>query len=76
MNIIALDTSTEYCSLALWLNGNVVSREVLAGQHHSELLLPTLQTMLTETGVVLSEIGGIAFGAGPGSFCGFWYGYS
>lgn len=70
MNIIALDTSTEYCSLALWLNGNVVSREVLAGQHHSELLLPTLQTMLTETGVVLSEIEGIAFGAGPGSFTG------
>ncbi|SFU27439.1 tRNA threonylcarbamoyladenosine biosynthesis protein TsaB [Nitrosomonas eutropha] len=70
MNIIALDTSTEYCSLALWLNGNIISREKLAGQRHSELLLPMLQTMLTEAGVALSQIEGIAFGAGPGSFTG------
>ncbi|SCX10373.1 tRNA threonylcarbamoyladenosine biosynthesis protein TsaB [Nitrosomonas eutropha] len=70
MNIIAFDTSTEYCSLALWLNGNIISREELAGQRHSELLLPMLQTMLTEAGVALSQIEGIAFGAGPGSFTG------
>ncbi len=70
MNIIALDTSTEYCSLALWLNGDLVSREVLAGQRHSELLLPMLQTLLTEAGITLNQIDGIAFGAGPGSFTG------
>lgn len=70
MNIVAFDTSTEYCSLALWLNGDLISREVLAGQRHSELLLPMLQTMLAEAGVTLSQIDGIAFGAGPGSFTG------
>ena len=70
MNIIALDTSTEYCSLAVWLNGNIVSREILAGQRHSELLLPMLRTMLTEIGITLNQIDGIAFGAGPGSFTG------
>lgn len=70
MNIVAFDTSTEYCSLALWLNGSLASRDVLAGQRHSELLLPMLQTMLNEAGVTLSQIDGIAFGAGPGSFTG------
>ncbi|MCC6917508.1 tRNA (adenosine(37)-N6)-threonylcarbamoyltransferase complex dimerization subunit type 1 TsaB [Nitrosomonas sp.] len=70
MNIVAFDTSTEYCSLALWLDGRLISRDVLAGQRHSELLLPMLQTMLNEAGVTLNRIDGIAFGAGPGSFTG------
>lgn len=70
MNIIALDTSTEYCSLALWLKGNIISKEVLAGQRHSELLLPMLQTMLIEASIPLNQIDGVAFGAGPGSFTG------
>lgn len=70
MNILALDTSTEYCSLALWLDGEVNSQDILAGQRHSELLLPMLQAMLTEAGITLKQIDGIAFGAGPGSFTG------
>ncbi|WP_396956393.1 hypothetical protein [Nitrosomonas sp.] len=56
MNIIALDTSTEYCSLALWLNSSLISREVLAGQRHSELLLPMLQSRLTPHGPVYQSL--------------------
>ena len=70
MKILALDTSTEYCSLALWLDGEILSREVLAGQRHSELILPLLQEMLAEAGLTLAQLDGIAFGAGPGSFTG------
>lgn len=70
MKILALDTSTEYCSLALWLDGEILSREVLAGQRHSELILPLLQEMLAEAGLMLAQLDGIAFGAGPGSFTG------
>ncbi len=70
MNIFALDTSTEYCSLALWLDGEILSRSVLAGQKHSELVLPLLNEMLVEGGVTLSHLDGFAFGAGPGSFTG------
>lgn len=70
MNIIAFDTSTEYCSLALWQNGIISSKDILAGQRHSELLLPMLQTMLAESGFSLKQMDGIAFGAGPGSFTG------
>ena len=70
MKLLALDTSTEYCSLALWLEGEVVSREAMAGQRHSELVLPMLQELLAEGGVTLGALDGIAFGSGPGSFTG------
>lgn len=70
MNILALDTSGDYCSLALWLDGEVTSRGVLAEQKHSQVLLPLLDELFAESGISLSKLDGIAFGAGPGSFTG------
>ena len=70
MKILAFDTSTEYLSLALWRNGEVLARDQLAGQAHSNLILPFLREMLDETGLELEDFDGIAFGAGPGSFTG------
>lgn len=70
MRILALETSTEYCSVALWQDGNCTSRSELAGQKHSELLIDMLDDLLREAGTGLAQLGGIAFGAGPGSFTG------
>ena len=70
MKILALDTSTEFLSLALWQDGAVVVREMLAGQKHSELVLPLVRELLDETGLALTDLDGIAFGMGPGSFTG------
>lgn len=70
MKLLALDTSTENCSLALWLDGQVLSRQMLAGQRHSELILPMLDELLAESDVSLRHLDGIAFGEGPGSFTG------
>lgn len=70
MNILALDTSTDRCSVALWMKGEVLARDVLAGQRHSELLLPMVGEVLVEGGVSLKSLDGIAFGEGPGSFTG------
>lgn len=70
MRLLALDTSTEYCSAALWLQGEVRAERVHAGQLHSALLLPMVDTLLRESGMALRELDGIAFGAGPGSFTG------
>lgn len=70
MKLLALDTSTEFLSLALWQDGEVRVRELLAGQKHSELVLPLLGELLSEAGWRLPQLDGIAFGMGPGSFTG------
>jgi tRNA threonylcarbamoyladenosine biosynthesis protein TsaB len=70
MRILALETSTEYCSVALWQDGAVLGHGMLAGQKHSEILIPMLDGLMREAGVKLTDLAGIAFGAGPGSFTG------
>jgi tRNA threonylcarbamoyladenosine biosynthesis protein TsaB len=70
MRVLALDTSTEYCSVALWQDGAVVEHCELAGQQHSEMLIGMLDALLREAGVKIAQMDGIAFGKGPGSFTG------
>ena len=70
MRVLALDTSTEYLSLALFIDGEIQVRETQAGQRHSELTLPMLEVLLVEAGVSLRSLDGLAFGQGPGSFTG------
>jgi tRNA threonylcarbamoyladenosine biosynthesis protein TsaB len=70
MKILALDTSTEYLSLALSLGGKFLTRDIHAGQTHSQLILPLLHELLGEAQVSINDLDGIAFGAGPGSFTG------
>jgi tRNA threonylcarbamoyladenosine biosynthesis protein TsaB len=70
LNILALDTSSEYCSVALWLDGEVHALERLAGQRHTEMVLPMVDELLARAGLELSQLSGIAYGAGPGSFTG------
>ena len=70
MQILALDTSTEVCAVALGDGLTWHERAIVAGQRHSELLLPMIRAMLAERGVTLKQLDGIAFGAGPGSFTG------
>ena len=68
--ILALDCSTEYCSVALRIGDSVIAKDQRAGQRHSELLLPMIDALLVEGGVQLKDLSVIAFGAGPGSFTG------
>lgn len=70
MKLLVIDTSTEWCSAALWLDGRVHARRVLAEQRHSSLLLPMVDELLRETGLTLRQLDGIGYGAGPGSFTG------
>jgi tRNA threonylcarbamoyladenosine biosynthesis protein TsaB len=70
LNILALDTSSEYCSVALLRDGALDAREVHAGQRHSELVLPMVDEMLARHGLDPMRLDGIAYGAGPGSFTG------
>ena len=70
MQLLALETSTEYCSVALWQEGAIVERCERVGQKHSELLMEMLDGVLREANITLAQLDGIAFGAGPGSFTG------
>ena len=70
MRVLALETSTGYCSVALWQDGAVVERCELAGQKHSEMLIAMLDELLRDSGFRIQDMDGIAFGMGPGSFTG------
>lgn len=70
MNILAFDTSTEYLSLALLKGSETFQFDCNAGQTHSQIILPQIQALLDSAELQLSDLQGIAFGAGPGSFTG------
>lgn len=70
MNLLAFDTSTEYLSLAIQKNGELFTFDVNAGQTHSQIILPQIQLLLDSAHLQLSDLNGITFGAGPGSFTG------
>ena len=70
LKFLAFDTATEWCSAALWIDGVCISREIYAGQKHSDLLVPTLMQLLAESGLTLHQLDGLAYGMGPGSFTG------
>jgi tRNA threonylcarbamoyladenosine biosynthesis protein TsaB len=70
VNLLALDTSTEFLSLAIAKDSGTFTFDVLAGQAHSQIILPQIQALLETAGLQLKDLQGIAFGAGPGSFTG------
>jgi tRNA threonylcarbamoyladenosine biosynthesis protein TsaB len=70
LKILALDTSTEHCSVALWRDGDVDARHEHVGQRHSQRLLPMIDDLLDRHGLDVKGLDGIAFGQGPGSFTG------
>jgi len=70
MRILALDTSTEACSVALLLDGELRMRFQLTERSHAELVLPMVEELLGEARVTLVDLDGLAFGRGPGAFTG------
>ena len=70
MRILALETSTEWCSVAAGDSATWLARDELTGPAHSERALALVAAVLAEAGWTLGALDGIAFGAGPGSFTG------
>ena len=70
MNLLAIETSTDLGSIALWRDGDILLRVCPAGVSHSETLLPLISATLGEAGLGFADLNGIAFAAGPGSFTG------
>jgi tRNA threonylcarbamoyladenosine biosynthesis protein TsaB len=70
VNLLAFETATEACSVALWIDGEVRERFELAPRRHAELALPWAEQLLAEAGIARSQLDAIAVGRGPGAFTG------
>ncbi len=70
MILLAIDTATEMCSAALWVDGKMYHRSTVQPRLHAELILPFIDELLGEAKITKSEINGIVVGQGPGAFTG------
>ena len=68
--LLALDTATEACSVALLHDGKVTSHYEVIPRMHAQKLLPMIKQLLADSGVALGALDAIAFGRGPGAFTG------
>jgi tRNA threonylcarbamoyladenosine biosynthesis protein TsaB len=70
MNLLAIETATEACSVALVHGETVVARSELAPRRHAERVLPMADELLAEAGIGRHALDAIAVGRGPGAFTG------
>jgi tRNA threonylcarbamoyladenosine biosynthesis protein TsaB len=70
LKLLAIDTATEQCSVALILGEACTTRLVPTARSHAEMILPMIDELLKQSSVSLSDLDGLAFGRGPGSFTG------
>jgi len=70
MNLLAIETATEACSVALIHGDEVIARSELAPRRHAERVLPMADELLAEAGLGKHALDAIAVGRGPGAFTG------
>jgi tRNA threonylcarbamoyladenosine biosynthesis protein TsaB len=68
--LLALDTATENCSAALWVDGEVTALEQELGRGHAEHILPMVESLLGAARLRLADLDALAVGRGPGGFTG------
>lgn len=70
VTLLALDTATEACSVALLYQDKIYYRYKVIPRLHAQQVLPMIQEVLKEAGISLSTIDALVFGRGPGAFTG------
>ena len=70
MKLLALDTSSQACSVALQLGDLVIERHKELPREHTRLLLPMIRSVLREAELQPADLDAIVLGNGPGSFIG------
>lgn len=70
LNLLAIETSSDFLSLAVSREAAVRTLHIAAGQRHAELILDSIDALMAEAGLALRDLNAIAYGAGPGSFTG------
>jgi tRNA threonylcarbamoyladenosine biosynthesis protein TsaB len=70
MNLLAIETATEACSVALLCGDALIDRSELAPRRHAERVLPMAEALLAEAGITRKQLDTVAVGRGPGAFTG------
>ncbi len=70
MKLLALETATEACSAALMIDGEITEQYCLTTNGHTKIILPMIESLLSQASLQPSDLDGLAFGCGPGSFTG------
>ena len=76
MNLLAIDTSSNACSVAVQVGDENIEKHVVEPREHTKILVPMIEELLQEAGVVLSDLDAVVLGNGPGSFIGMRIGAS
>lgn len=70
MNLLAIETSTDACSVGLSVNDELILDHRLAAQQHGTLVLPMVDALMAKAELTPQQLDGVVFGRGPGSFTG------
>ena len=75
IKLLALETATEHCSVAIWQRDAAGQVQILARRQHAprqqtELILPMVDELLAESGLALTQFTAVAYSCGPGAFTG------
>ena len=76
MKLLALDTSSDACSVALQVGDDVIENHVVGAREHTRILVPMIRDLLQEAGIALDDLDAVVLGNGPGSFIGMRIGAS
>lgn len=70
MKLLAIETATEACSAALWIDGVISEHFELAPRRHTERVLPMIDSLLADAGLRPGQLDALTVGCGPGAFTG------
>jgi len=70
MNLLAIDASTDYSSVAIQVGEVLLCEELSSQKTHAQLLLPLIEQLFKKAQIEVQDLDGIVFGQGPGSFTG------
>ena len=76
MKLLAIETSSNACSVALGLDGEVIDRHVVEPRAHTDILMPMIAGLLDDAGIIPADLDAVVLGNGPGSFIGMRIGAS